>query len=163
MRRKLIVNINSYFEKIAEGVQQCYKVAGNARKIGIDPVSEVEVPLANSLAERVVGLVSVLYPQIIDQRIIQRIFELEKQGKGVQIFNAYSSLKLFEIFFKAGENEETQSGAEFEVNLFKAYLNILLWSKAISGILLTENHFASENCQQHYEKSPRSLFDRPAD
>lgn len=79
MRRKLIVSINSYFEQIAKGVQECYRVAGNARKKGIDPANDVEVPLANSLAERVVGLVSVLYPQIIDQRIIQRIFELEKQ------------------------------------------------------------------------------------
>ncbi len=73
------MSINTYFDTIAAGVQECYRVAGLARKKGIDPASEVEVPLANSLAERVVGLVSVLYPQIIDQRIIARIFELEKQ------------------------------------------------------------------------------------
>jgi DNA polymerase II large subunit len=45
----------------------------------MDPISDVEVPLANSLAERVVGLVSVLYPQIADKRIVDRILSLEKQ------------------------------------------------------------------------------------
>ncbi|WP_214071890.1 hypothetical protein [Mucilaginibacter sp. dw_454] len=50
-----------------------------------------------------------------------KIKELEKQGK-VGMINAYSSLKLFEYFFKRPAEKERQTKAEFEVNFFKAYL-----------------------------------------
>jgi len=73
------MNIQEYFESIEREVKRAYEIAGNARKKGIDPVAEVEVPLANSLAERVIGLISVLYPQIMDKRIVERILALEKE------------------------------------------------------------------------------------
>ncbi|MEK6928003.1 MAG: DNA polymerase II large subunit [Nanoarchaeota archaeon] len=74
------MNIKSYFESVEKDVKRNYGVAQEARKKGVDPVSEVEVPLANSLAERVVGLVSVLYPQVLtDKKIVERVLELEKQ------------------------------------------------------------------------------------
>ncbi|MEI6731723.1 MAG: DNA polymerase II large subunit [archaeon] len=73
------MKINEYFESIQAKVKEGYDIATEAKKKGIDPVSEVEIPLANSLAERVVGLISVLYPQILDERIVKRIMELEKQ------------------------------------------------------------------------------------
>src|SRR3989344_7918625 len=73
------MNISSYFEKISEEVKKNYNIAVIARKRGVDPISDVEVPLANSLAERVVGLVSVIYPQVLDKRIVERIMELEKK------------------------------------------------------------------------------------
>ena len=67
------MNINEYFEEIERRVKEDYKVAGEAKSKGFDPVSEVEVPVATSLAERVVGLVSVLYPQVNDKRIVSRV------------------------------------------------------------------------------------------
>lgn len=73
------MNIQEYFESLEKEVKRSYERAGEARKAGIDPVSEVEIPLANSLAERVVGLISVLYPQILDKKIVERIFELEEK------------------------------------------------------------------------------------
>lgn len=51
-----------------------------------------------------------------------RIKALEKIGNKVGIINPYSSLTLFEYFFKRASDERTQSNAEFEVNFFKAYL-----------------------------------------
>lgn len=51
--------------------------------------------------------------------IYSKIKALEKP---VRIFNIYSNLKLFEIFFSMEEQVETQFDAEFEVNLFKALL-----------------------------------------
>lgn len=54
--------------------------------------------------------------------IYNRIKLIEKLGKTVEIINVYSSLKLFEYFFSKEEELETQSHAEFERNLFKAYL-----------------------------------------
>lgn len=72
------MNINQYFGEIEREVKEAYAFAREARKTGVDPVADVEVPMANSLAERVVGLVSVLYPQAYDEKIVKRITELEK-------------------------------------------------------------------------------------
>lgn len=73
------MKIKEYFAELENSVKKNYEVAGLARKKGYDPSVEVEVPLATTLAERVIGLVSVLYPQIYDKRIAVRIDELEKQ------------------------------------------------------------------------------------
>ncbi|MEK6928445.1 MAG: DNA polymerase II large subunit [Nanoarchaeota archaeon] len=73
------MNIEEYFIKIEKDVKKNYDAAKKAREKGYDPICEVEVPLASSLAERVIGLVSVLYPQIYDKKIADRILSLEKE------------------------------------------------------------------------------------
>jgi hypothetical protein len=54
--------------------------------------------------------------------IYDKIQALQKEGKEVNIINTYSSLSLFEYFFQKEEEKEIQTHAEFERNLFKAYL-----------------------------------------
>ncbi len=73
------MNIPTYFAEIRKEIEKNYVVAREARAKGLDPKDEVEIPLAMSLAERVTGLLSVKYPQLKDERIIQRIKELEKE------------------------------------------------------------------------------------
>ncbi|MBX4196496.1 DNA polymerase II large subunit [Candidatus Pacearchaeota archaeon] len=73
------MNIKDYFQNLEQEVKKSYDAAREARKKGFDPVSDVEIPVATSLAERVVGLVSVLYPQVMDPRLVARILELEKE------------------------------------------------------------------------------------
>jgi DNA polymerase II large subunit len=73
------MKINDYFKKIEADVNICYDIANAARAKGLDPMSKVEIPLARSLAERVVGLMSVVYPQINDPKIVKRILDLEKE------------------------------------------------------------------------------------
>jgi DNA polymerase II large subunit len=68
-----------YFQKLEDDVRVCYSVAEGARAKGLDPLNKVEIPLARTLAEKVVGLISVIYPQINDERITQRILDLEKE------------------------------------------------------------------------------------
>jgi len=70
--------IDSYFKDLEKSVEIAYEHANKARKQGFDPADSVEIPVATSLAERVLGLVSVLYPQINDKKIVERILELEK-------------------------------------------------------------------------------------
>jgi hypothetical protein len=55
-------------------------------------------------------------------QIYDRIKGLERQGIKIGIINTYSSLKLFEYYFSKPKEPETQTQAEFEINLFKAYL-----------------------------------------
>ena len=71
--------IEKHFKFIGDGTDDCYSVAREARKKGLDPVTDVETPIATTLAEKAVGLISVVYPQIQDRRIINRILDLEKE------------------------------------------------------------------------------------
>ncbi len=73
------MNINQYFAHISDEVKKSYEVAEIARAKGLDPISKVETPIAISLAEKAVGLISVIYPQLQDPKIINRILELEKK------------------------------------------------------------------------------------
>ncbi len=72
------MNVKQYFERIKKGVEEQYAIAERARAIGIDPVAKVEVPVATTLAEKAVGLISVVHPQL-DKKVVERINELEKE------------------------------------------------------------------------------------
>ena len=54
-------------------------MAEQARAKGLDPVDSVEIPLAMNMAEKVVGLISTIYPQVQDSGMAERIIELEKE------------------------------------------------------------------------------------
>src|SRR3989344_8723266 len=71
--------IQKYFEKINTQVEQTFAVATEARKKSIDPEDVVEISLAKNMAERVVGLISVIAPQIANSGVVERIIELEKK------------------------------------------------------------------------------------
>ena len=73
------MSLNNYFKEISEKVDEAYAIANKARALGLDPVSEVETPIATTLAEKTIGLVSVVYPQLNDKKIVNRILELEKE------------------------------------------------------------------------------------
>lgn len=68
-----------YFDSLKKGSLELHKFANEARKKGYDPEDFVEVKLAENLAERVVGLISAVAPQIEGSGAIERILELEKQ------------------------------------------------------------------------------------
>jgi len=73
------MNLQQYFKTIENETKKIYGVAEEARSKGFDPVSKVEIPLAKSLAEKAVGLISTAYPQMENSGIIKRILELEKE------------------------------------------------------------------------------------
>jgi len=73
------MNTQLYFKNIEKEVRAIYDVAEEARKKGLDPVNEVEIPLAMNMAEKVVGLISTIYPQMQGSGIAKRILELEKE------------------------------------------------------------------------------------
>jgi hypothetical protein len=60
--------------------------------------------------------------EIFAKQLYSRIRAVENEGIKVGIINTYSGLKLFEYFFSRPDEPETQSHAEFERNLFKAYI-----------------------------------------
>ncbi len=70
--------IESYFERFDNDVKNVYSVAEEAKAKGLDPTDEVEIPLAKSLAEKSVGLIASIYPEISNKGVVERILELEK-------------------------------------------------------------------------------------
>jgi hypothetical protein len=86
-------------------------------------------------------------------QIYDRIKEFEKKGVRIGIINTYSSLKLFEYFFSKPEDPETQTQAEIEVNLFKAYL-------ALNSEFTEKQSIAFPSAQQSDEelKIPMMMF-----
>ncbi len=73
------MNIEEYFDKISVDVEKQFELANRAKAIGVDPVNKVEVPIATTLAEKAIGLISTIYPQLNDKKIVNRIIELEKE------------------------------------------------------------------------------------
>ena len=73
------MDTEQYLFEISGGIHECYAIAEEARKLNFDPQPHVEIPLALSLAEKVVGLISTIHPQVQDKRIVQRILDLEKE------------------------------------------------------------------------------------
>ncbi len=71
--------MHTYFDQFRKDTFDAYMVAQKARKRGYDPENEVSVAIAKTLAERVIGLISVLIPQIRNAGIETRIEELEKK------------------------------------------------------------------------------------
>ncbi|HTY43633.1 MAG TPA: DNA polymerase II large subunit [Patescibacteria group bacterium] len=73
------MNTQLYFKNLEREVKKIYEVASEARAKGLDPIDKVEIPLARSLAEKVVGLISTVHPQLEGSGVVQRILELEKE------------------------------------------------------------------------------------
>jgi DNA polymerase II large subunit len=73
------MNTQEYFQELDKSVKEIYEIANEARSKGFDPSDNVEIPLARSLAEKVVGLIATIYPQLTESNISKRIIELEKK------------------------------------------------------------------------------------
>ena len=72
-------NLQEYFDNINRDVKEAFSIAQEARKQGYDPAKKPEIQIAHSMAERVVGLVSVISPQIVGSGVVERIQELEEE------------------------------------------------------------------------------------
>lgn len=69
----LSINIQSYFDLLNKKIKKVYNIATKARKIGLDPAPEVEIPIAKDIADRVEGLIG-------PAGIGKKIREYEKQN-----------------------------------------------------------------------------------
>ncbi len=123
-----------YFEQISEGVKSCYKIADQARKKNLDPEDSVPIPLARNMAERVVGLVSVVAPQIQGSKVTPRISELEKKyGQldwrvGLVIAEEVAREKFFQC-------KDRQEAIETGIRVGFAYLTLGIVSAPLEGFI----------------------------
>jgi len=96
-----------YFSNLRKDIDKNYEIAGLARAKGYDPKSEVEVPLAMTMAAKVVRLIATVYPQLDREDIINRVLELEKQ------YGALDS----SVSFKIAEEIAKEKYCKFENQL----------------------------------------------
>jgi DNA polymerase II large subunit len=71
--------IKEYFQELKKEINNFYNTAEIARKKKIDPSDSVEIHLAENMAERVVGLISVVSNELNKKEVAERISELEKE------------------------------------------------------------------------------------
>ncbi len=126
--------IQEYFDRIGKGIQEAYDLAKAARKKGLDPELEVSILLAKNMAERVVGLISVVAPQVTDSKLTQRITELEKE---------YGLLD-WRVGFKIAEEvaqekhckfKDKQEAMEVGIRVGFAYLTLGIVSAPLEGFI----------------------------
>ncbi len=121
-----------YFARIAEGVKLSYEVAEQAKKKGIDPVDKVEVPLALTMAAKVVRLIATLYPQLDREDIIERILELER------IYGALDNTVTFKIAEEIAQEkyckfENQMQAIDAGIRVGFAYVTLGVVSSPIEG------------------------------
>ncbi len=83
---KFIQEIRRYHETLLNEAERCYSIARAARKLGLDPKPDVEIPIAKNMAERVEKLLGI-------DGLARRIESYESQG-----------LSRVEICFKVAED-----------------------------------------------------------
>ena len=103
--------VHQYFNQIEKGITKAYQVASEVRKKGLDPEDRVDIPLAKNMAERVTGLISIVAPQLMEEktkaRVTSRIQELEKE---------YSLLD-WRVALKIGEEVAKEKFCKFKDKL----------------------------------------------
>lgn len=126
--------IKTYFSTLDKKIKKAYSVAEEARKQGLDPEKEISIPLAKNMAERVVGLISVVAPQIVGSEVTKRIGELEKEyglldwRVGFTIAEEVAKEK----FFSCADKKES---IEVGIRVGFAYLTLGIVSAPLEGFI----------------------------
>jgi len=128
------MKIDEYFKSLEREVKKNYGVAEAARVVGIDPVSRVEVPLAISLAEKAVGIVGSLCPQVNDEKIVNRILALEKEYGSL---DPAIALKIAEEIAKEKycKFKDHNEAVEVGIRVALSYLTLGVVSSPIEGFV----------------------------
>lgn len=132
-------DMQRYFDSIQSYLKKAYKLASSARSKGFDHTTKVEIALAKSLAERVVGIVSIAVPQLSDVqgKIVKHIEELEKK------FGKLNPSVAFNLAYDVASGkfckfEDIIKAIEAGVRIGFAYLTLGLVSSPLEGFVNIE-------------------------
>jgi len=129
--------MNKYFDGLKSEVARLHSAASKARAKGFDPVSSVEVSLADNMAQRVVGLISVVAPQIVGSGVVERIMELEKEFGSLdwRVALKIAEEVALERFCKFSSRQQAM---EVGVRTGFAYVTVGVVSSPLDGIVNVE-------------------------
>jgi DNA polymerase II large subunit len=152
------MNTQTYFENLKSEIDKVYAVAQTAREKGYDPADKVEIPLAMNMAEKVVGIISTIYPQMEGTGIADRISELEKEyGK----LDATVSFKIAEEVSKQKfcNFDNTLQAMEAGIRVGFGYQTIGVVSSPIegfTGLKVRKTHDGKEYIEASFSGPIRS-------
>ncbi|MBW2972356.1 DNA polymerase II large subunit [Candidatus Woesearchaeota archaeon] len=126
--------MKKYFDELQSKCKNAYEIASAARKKGYDPSDKVEVQLASNMAERVVGLISVVAPQIIGSGVVERIIELENEY-GVLDWRVALQIGLEVAQEKFCKFDDKKQALEVGVRVGFAYGTVGVVSSPIEGLI----------------------------
>ncbi len=129
--------MKEYFGSVQGHIAKAHAIAVQARKKGLDPSEKVEIALAANMAERVVGLISVIAPQIVDSGVVERIKELEAQYGPLdwRVALKIAEEVAFQKFCKFSSKEE---GIDIGVRTGFAYSTVGVVSSPLDGLVKIE-------------------------
>jgi len=124
--------IIKYFEDNNKKVLEQFEIGKIARSKGHDPSTKVDIKLAKNLAERVVGLISVIAPQISDSNIVGRIQEFE------EIYGKLDWRVAFKIALEVAEEKfckfkDKKEAMEVGIRVGFAYVTVGVVSSPLEG------------------------------
>ncbi|PIN80062.1 DNA polymerase II large subunit [Candidatus Woesearchaeota archaeon CG10_big_fil_rev_8_21_14_0_10_30_7] len=126
--------IQKYFEQLQKQVKTEYFIASESRKHNLDPEPFVEMELANNMAELVVGLISVVAPQIKNKGIEKRILNLEEQYGLLDWRVSFTiALEVAQENFCNFENK--QEAIETGIRIGFAYVTLGVVSSPLDGFI----------------------------
>jgi len=126
-----------YFTELQSKCTNAFNIATEARKKGYDADDKVEIQLASNMAERVVGLVSVVAPQIVGSGVVERIIELEKQY-GALDWRVAMQISLEVAQEKFCKFKDQKEAIEIAVRVGFAYGTVGVVSSPIEGLISIE-------------------------
>ncbi|MBD3252842.1 DNA polymerase II large subunit [Candidatus Pacearchaeota archaeon] len=130
--RELSDDSERYFEVLNKEIEKTYDVARKARARGLDPIDDVEVPLALTMAAKVIRLISTVYSQLDNEDLIDRLLELERMHGALE----------WTVAFKIAEEIAKEKYCKFEdqlqaidagIRVGFAYITIGVVSAPIEG------------------------------
>ncbi len=121
-----------YFTHLKEEALRIHKIVGDARKKGYDPEDFVEVRLAENLAERVIGLISAVAPQLAESKAISRIIELEEKY-GALDWRVACRIALEIAQGKHAEFKDEKEAIEIGIRTGFAYVTLGVVSAPLEG------------------------------
>ncbi len=141
-------DINRYFNQINSQLNKAYEISNNAKKKGYDPKDFVEVPIVQTISQRVENLLNIEYPMILNCGIKERIHELEQNIQKLDLEIALIIAKEIaqEKFCKFNNKEQAiLAGIRFGF----AYLTLGIISAPLEGLI---------NIEINTDKSTNSNF-----
>ncbi len=147
-----------YYLEISKNVEKTYSVAKKARAKGLDPENKVAIPIADDLAARVEGLVSIIFPDLLNSGLKERIRELEKKyhKNDERVALIIGKEVALEKFCKFKSKEKA---AEAGVRVAVAYLTLGVVTAPLEGIStvkIKENFDGSKYLAVYYAGPIRS-------
>ncbi|MBI2105560.1 DNA polymerase II large subunit [Candidatus Woesearchaeota archaeon] len=141
--------ILNYFEMLDKEINRAYSVATVARKKGFDPADEVEIVLAENMAERVEGLIGTVAPQVKKSGMVERINELEMEF-GMQDWRV--AFKLAEEISneKFCKFKDKKEAMEVGLRVGLAYITVGVVASPLEGFVRLELGKRKDNGKEYF-------------